>query len=505
MGEEREDDDIQIIEQSPENRGKLRDILQQKGDLSDPKPKIPIMKKRASHITNQILASFAVSFGPFAVGLGKGYTSPALASMQSENQTSLTTLTITEQQGSWIASLSLLGALFGGLFAGLVIKHGRRKTLCYITLPFASSWTLTMFATCVEMIYLTAFLVGFFSAIVQLATQVYISEIADPTIRASLCSAAKVLSHIGLLSSFALGAFLDWRQLACVCAGSPIMLFITSRFIPETPSFLLYNNEEEKAEKALQWLRGSNVDVSAELATIHCNIKRMKEQGSSCKTVLVPQLVRPLLITCGLMFFHRFSGVAAFNFYAVTIFRDSFGSFNPHLAAVVTGSIQLLASCVSGILCDIIGRLPLLILSTALMSSALAGFGCYSYYFHDNLASNMDWIPLMCVILFVCSFSLGMNPISWLLIGEVFALEYRNIGPAMTTAFSYICAFVGVKTFVDLRNALGLHGTFWAYSVISVIGLLYSLIFVPETKGITLDEMAPKASILKRERSRNKA
>lgn len=59
--------------------------------------------------------------------------------------------------------------------------------------------------------------------------QVYISEIADPTIRASLCSAAKVLSHIGLLSSFALGAFLDWRQLACVCAGSPIMLFITSR------------------------------------------------------------------------------------------------------------------------------------------------------------------------------------------------------------------------------------------------------------------------------------
>lgn len=54
MGEEREDDDIQIIEQSPENRGKLRDILQQKGDLSDPKPKIPIMKKRASHITNQV-------------------------------------------------------------------------------------------------------------------------------------------------------------------------------------------------------------------------------------------------------------------------------------------------------------------------------------------------------------------------------------------------------------------------------------------------------------------
>ena len=135
------------------------------------------------------MAAFAVSFGPFAVGLGKGYTSPALASMQAQsaahanahsaharlNSTSalaLTSLEVSEQQGSWIASLSLLGALFGGLFAGVVIRHGRRRTLTYITMPFAASWLLTMFATCVEMIYITAFLVGFFSAIIQLATQV---------------------------------------------------------------------------------------------------------------------------------------------------------------------------------------------------------------------------------------------------------------------------------------------------------------------------------------------
>ena len=195
----------------------------------------------------------------------------------------------------------------------------------------------------------------------------------------------------------------------------------------------------------------------------------------------------------------RFSGVAAFNFYAVAIFRDSFGSFNPHLAAVVTGSVQLLASGLSGVLSDTIGRLPLLITSTALMSCALAGFGFYAYYF-SLLGANstgVDWIPLVCVIVFVAAFSLGLNPISWLLVGEMFPLEYRNIGPSLTTAFSYICAFVGVKTFVDLRELLGLHGTFWTYSVISALGLMFCLLFVPETKGITLDEMEPKASILK--------
>ena len=131
----------------------------------------------------QIVAAIALSFGPFSVGLGKGYTSPALASLQStaHNQTTrfvtkpsaiFPKLTITEQQGSWIASLSLLGALFGGLCAGLLIKHGRRRTIIYMSIPLAISWALTMFASSVEMIYATACSAGFCSAIIQLATQV---------------------------------------------------------------------------------------------------------------------------------------------------------------------------------------------------------------------------------------------------------------------------------------------------------------------------------------------
>ncbi len=414
----------------------------------------------------------------------------------------------------------------------MVIKHGRRRTLSYVTLPFAASWTLTMFASCVEMIYLTAFLVGFFSAVVQLATQVYISEIAHPSIRGSLCSASKILSHVGLLASFSMGAWLDWRQLACVCSGAPVMLFVTSRFVPETPSYLLYTNQEEEAEKALRWLRGGwkrkkgkrhrlggneyeeeeEVDVSAEMATIHSNIRRAKEDqrrrsgADCCRATMAPKLLRPLALTCGLAVFHRFSGVAAFNFYAVTIFREASSSFDPHLAAVTVGAVQLVASAFSGVLSDLVGRLPLLVITTALMSVALAGFGCFAYYREFTppppgatgaaaaaaAGGDLDWIPLVCVILFVCAFSLGVNPISWLLVGEVFPLEHRSVGPPLATAFSYVCAFVAVKTFVDLREAAGMHGAFWAYSATSVCGLAYCLTFVPETKGRTLDEMEPK-------------
>ena len=192
----------------------------------------------------------------------------------------------------------------------------------------------------------------------------------------------------------------------------------------------------------------------------------------------------------------RFSGAFAFNFYAISIFQDIFGgSFSPHLAAVVTGGVRLLASIGSGILCDLIGRIPLLIVSSVLMCSALAGFGAFSYY-HQVLGPEYDWIPLLCVMTFLCAFSIGLSPIAWLLVGEMFPLEYRNIGPSLTTAFSYVCAFVGVKTFVDLRENVGLHGTFWTYSVISFLAFLFTIFFVPETRGKTLDEMEPKSGIL---------
>ena len=129
------------------------------------------------------------------------------------------------------------------------------------------------------------------------------------------------------------------------------------------------------------------------------------------------------------------------------------------------------------------------------MSAALAGFGAFSYY-HEILGSEYDWIPLLCVMTFLCAFSIGLSPIAWLLVGEMFPLEYRNIGPSLTTAFSYVCAFVGVKTFVDLRENVGLHGTFWTYSVISFLAFIFTILFVPETRGKTLDEMEPKSGIL---------
>lgn len=340
--------------------------------------------------------------------------------------------------------------------------------------------------------------------------QVYVSEISVPDIRGCLSAVLKIVGHLGVLFSFTIGAYLDWQQLALCISAAPLLLFCTVLYIPETPSYLVLIGKDEEAYKSLLWLRGPNSDVAQELATIRTNVlasknfsQRQIQTNNYFDVRTMNRLLGPILVTCGLMMFQRFSGAHAFSFYAVPIFRKTFGGMNPHLAAIAVSFVQLLASCLSGLLIDTVGRLPLLIVSSVLMSMALAGFGSYAYYeevhrnqriqnvmFHQSVGQN-DWIPLLCVLVFTIAFSLGMSPISWLLIGELFPLEYRAFGSAMATAFSYLCAFVGVKTFVDFQQALGLHGAFWLYASISVGGLCFVVCFVPETKGRDLDEMDP--------------
>lgn len=82
---------------------------------------------------------------------------------------------------------------------------------------------------------------------------------------------------------------------------------------------------------------------------------------------------------------------------------------NPHGGAIAVGFVQLLASMLSGLLIDTVGRIPLLIISSVFMSLALASFGSYAYYDQENkmLGGDTDWIPLLCVLVFTIAFSLG--------------------------------------------------------------------------------------------------
>lgn len=219
------------------------------------------------------------------------------------------------------------------MFGGLAMQYGRRRLLTVMSVPFSLSWILTVFAKSVETMFATAFLGGFCCSIVSMVTQVYISEIASPDIRGFLSAIQKMSGHLGIMISFSLGAYLNWRQLAMLVSVAPMMLFLTVIYIPETPSFLVLKGREQEAYRALQWLRGPHNSVELELETIKANVRASRlSTGRFGATAITAQncmskssmdvlyanakaalrnarLVRPILITCGLMVFQRFTGM----------------------------------------------------------------------------------------------------------------------------------------------------------------------------------------------------
>ncbi|XP_077278581.1 facilitated trehalose transporter Tret1-2 homolog isoform X2 [Temnothorax americanus] len=464
------------------------------------------------HHMSQVLATLALSMGTLSSGLAKGYTSPALDSIldnqpprlyQSPNNDTWLAFSVTQQEASWVASLSMLGAWFGAMIGDWIMRRGRRLALRMTSLPLAAAWVVTCVSPCVELVYVTSFIGGLCCSVITMVAQVYISEISIPGIRGCLSAMLKVLGHVGVLLSYIAGTYLNWRQSALLVAVAPSMLFLGTLFIPETPSYLVLNGKDDEAANSLQWLRGEHVDIRHELQVIKTNIlaSRAKQYELTFRnSMFTPRLYKPIAITCGLMFFQRFSGANAFNYYAVIIFRQTLGGMNPHGATIAIGFVQLLAALLSGFLIDIVGRLPLLIASTVFMSLALAGFGSYAYYVSQTqnlgyvdsaVVGQHDWIPLLCVLVFTTALALGISPISWLLIGELFPLEYRGLGSSISTSFSYFCAFFGIKLFMDFQQSLGLHGAFWFYAAVAVCGLCFVVCCVPETKGKQLDEMNP--------------
>lgn len=326
----------------------------------------------------------------------------------------------------------------------------------------------------------------------------YISEISDPQIRGCQSGVLKIFNQIGLLISFVVGSYLDWRQLALVISVAPILFFFAMYSLPETPSYLMLINRYEEAAKSVQRLHGgTEYEIQKKLLIILDNIiaNRRRQNGlNGSLRDMANQLWHPVLITCCLFFFHRFSGVNAFIFYSVPILRCVFSQMNPHRCAIAVGFVQLLASMLSGVLIDNVGRLPLLITSTMFMSIALAAFGSYIYFVtvEPAMAAQYNWIAwiaLLCVIVFTVAYSMGISPISTLLVGELFPLEYRGLGSAVAMSFSYGCAFLNVKTFTDFSDAFGLHGAFWLYSAFGVAGLCFVVCCVPETSGTDLPEM----------------
>ncbi|KAK8733783.1 hypothetical protein OTU49_006478 [Cherax quadricarinatus] len=447
-------------------------------------------ERKPAHLM-QLLAAISVTFGALSYGTGLGYASPA-GPMLKDNSTN-ETLVITDDQNNWFSSTVNVGALVGGLLGGVCINMmGRKWTMVVSVFPFLASWALIGFAQNFAMLISGRVVMGLTAGVTCIAVPTYIGEISSPDIRGTLSTFFQLMVVVGIEYGYVFGAIMNtWRGLAGICAIPAVIYLVLLLFVKESPPYLLSKGKDKEAREALQFFRGRDYNVEAELQVMQ-QLQEARGENTSFRDLMAPYILKPLFICLSVMMFQQLSGINAVLFNLNTIFEVSGSDISDDVSAIIVGAVQVVATIVAGGLMDKAGRKLLLIISAAAMVISLVALDVFFYEKAQDEAwavSTLGWLPLTSLIIFISAFSIGYGPIPWVMMGELFSLNVREAASSLATMVNWTLSFIITLVFEPLQTAIGEFGTYWLFAGFCTINLIFCVLVVPETKGKTQQEI----------------
>lgn len=448
---------------------------------------------RFSPVWKQTLASAAVILMTFTAGLTSGYSAILLPQLKSSD-----TIPCDESTASWIAAMAALPMAPGCLIGGwLMEKFGRRNAHYMVCAPFLLGWILIAAANNLALILLGRFFTGLCVGLIGPLGPVFISETSSPQLRGIFLAGISLAIAFGIFVSHLIGTYVHWQWTAIVCCIFPILSVILLSMIPESPTWLISKGQIEDGVKAFSWLRGYDDEARAELKGIIDKRKAadlepvptFREKINSLKS---PELMKPLFIMIVFFVTCQFSGVNAVAFYSIEIIEKAVGKGIDHyMAMLAIDSLRTVMSVVACITCKKYGRRPLCMISGIFTALSMVGLSMFLYW-TDGKPTNLTWIPLSCLMAYICAISIGLVPLPWMMCGEVFPLRVRGLGSGISSATTFVSFFIVVKTAPGMMTNLGEVFTFLFYGIIALIGTGILYFILPETKGKSLQEIEDK-------------
>lgn len=396
----------------------------------------------------------------------------------------------TEMQELIVSSV-LFGAMFGSLSSGrLTDSFGRRRLMLIISALFVIGTLIASFATSVAGILFGRLFIGFAIGMGSYTAPLYIAEVAPSNLRGGLVSLNQLAITIGILCSYIINysfTNLDssWRWMFGIGLVPALMLSVGMLFLPESPRWLVAQNQIERATQILRRLRNTQ-QVNVEIDEIR-NSLQIKQ--ASFKEIFSPWIRPVLFLGAMLGLIQQVTGINTIIYYAPSIFQLA-GFENTStsiLATVGIGIVNVLATIFAIIYLDKIGRRPLLLVGLVGMCASLLGL---SAAFHTGTdVGTLRWVAIACTFTYIICFAFSLGAMLWLLVSEIFPLEVRGMAMGVAVFSCWFWNFVVSSTFLTLLNALGPSLTFFIYATLCLVSLIFCYYKVPETNGVTLEQI----------------
>nr|XP_022901110.1 facilitated trehalose transporter Tret1-like [Onthophagus taurus] len=419
---------------------------------------------------------------------------------------------------SWIGSINLICVPIGGTISGMVTQaYGRKRTMQIVNIPFLCAWLLLSFATDITQVLIALCITGLTGGLLEAPVITYVAEICEPKLRGALSSTSSLSVILGILLEFLLGTFLSWKHAALANCIFPILSFTLLFFVPESPHWLILKERETEAKKSIAWLRGwvsvkNNKTVEKEFndLKVHIESDNKKSFKDNLRLFSKKNFLWPFGVVALTFFLGHFSGMTTLQTFAVQIFLSINAPIDKYVSTVILGCAELVGCILCVFLIHKLGKRLLNFISLIGTSICFVVVATYVYlndvnHFNQknvnitnsmNLSLNSDtdmvynWTPLIFLILAALLSHIGIRILPWVLTGELYSNETRAAGSGFSSAIGYIFGFLANKTFLYIVDGLTLAGTFWLNAAIGLIGCLLLYIYLPETEGKSLHEIA---------------
>lgn len=278
--------------------------------------------------------------------------------------------------------------------------------------------------------------------------------------------------------------------LSVLCASIPVAFFIAFIFLPESPAYYMSQGKTGEATSALRYFRGIDNDIDAELKVMKEHIRNYARNRVTFKQLFQTRsTAKALVVSFGLMIFQQMSGIYPVLFYAEKIFKTFAISLNPPGAAIILGFCLVSSTYFSTMLLRSFRRRVLLMASFISMALSLGSLAIYYHVKAANLQSSSTWVPLFTLCMYVTVYAMGVGPIPWLMLREIFPSNVTRRASAITAGFHWFLAFGATKMYQNLVDLVGPGWSLWHFAVTCIVATIFVFFFVPETKGKTYEEI----------------
>lgn len=394
----------------------------------------------------------------------------------------------------WAVSSLIIGCIVGAISSGWLSDGlGRKKVLIGAAALFVVGSIGTALPDTFAGYVVARMVSGVGIGITSTLCPLYNAEIAPAKYRGRLVALNQFAIVTGIFLTYFLNSGIasigsdawdvstGWRWMFGVGAVPGLLFMCLLFLVPESPRWLIKHGQAEKALGVLVRIHGQE-EAKREVLDIKASFRESK---SSIGELFKPGLRFAMFVGIGLAILQQVTGINAILYYAPEILKQTGAGTNAALIqTILVGFVNLVFTVLSIWLIDKAGRKALLLTGTSIMTVCLAVIGALFRTGHSS-----GYLVLALILVYTAAFAISLGPVVWVMLSEMFPNRVRGLATSIASMFLWAADYAVSQSFPPLLSWAGPSATYWTFGAMSLVTVLFTIAYVPETKGKTLEEM----------------